>query len=329
MSTRSVLVTGGAGYVGSVVIEELQARGYEVLAFDSMHAGHRAAVPPGVPLVVGDLTDPESLKAVFEARRFDAVMHMAGYTLVAESVADPGKYFFNNLGGGLNLLEAMRRHGVSCMVFSSSAGVYGEPDSVPIDEDAPCRPVNPYGQSKMMIEQMLDWYAHAYGLRFASLRYFNAAGATTRFGEDHRPESHIIPIVLQVALGKREQIPVFGLDYDTPDGSCVRDYAHVSDLAQAHVLALRRLEEGAAGVFNLGNGEGYSVLEVIECARRVTGHPIPVVPASRRPGDPAKLVATSKRAREALGWRPRYPELEAIVRSAWDWHQRHPDGYQE
>jgi len=329
MATRSVLVTGAAGYVASVVTEQLLAQGYEVVAFDSLRTGHRAAVPPGVPLVVGDLTDPESLHRVLGARRFDAVMHMAAYTLVAESVADPGKYFSNNLGGGLNLLEAMRRHGVSRLVFSSSAGVYGEPESVPIEEDASCQPVNPYGQSKVVFEQMLDWYGRAYGLRFASLRYFNAAGATARFGEDHRPESHLIPIVLQVALGKREQISVFGIDYDTPDGSCVRDYVHVSDLAQAHVLALRHVEEGAAGVFNLGNGEGYSVLEVIECARRVTGRPIPTTPAGRRPGDPARLVASSRRARDLLGWRPRYPELEAIVSSAWDWHQRHPDGYPE
>jgi UDP-glucose 4-epimerase len=321
-----VMVVGGAGYIGSVTVEQLQKAGHEVVVFDSLIKGHRGAILENTPFVHGDMANPEDLQSAFERYPVDAVMHFAALSLVGESVTQPAKYFTNNVANGLKLLEAMGNHGVKKLVFSSTAAVYGEPEGWPIHEDFALNPTNPYGESKLAFEKVLKWYAQAYGLRYAALRYFNAAGATERVGEDHDPETHLIPLVLQVARGKREHISVFGDDYATKDGTCVRDYIHVVDLADAHLRALSVLDTGSA-TFNLGNGKGFSVKEVIEAARHVTGHPIPTVMAPRRAGDPAVLVASSERIRQALGWVPKYPDLESIIGDAWKWHQRHPEGY--
>ncbi len=321
-----VLVTGGAGYIGSVVAEELLKAGEEVVVVDNLAQGHRAAVPPDAEFEEGDLRDRAFLDRVFAVYRPDAVMHFAANSLVGESMAEPMRYFRNNVGGGIVLLDAMMAHGVGRFILSSTANLFAAPRRIPIAEDEPIVPGSPYGETKHILERMLAWLDTTRGLRYAALRYFNAAGATDERGEDHRPETHLIPIVLQVALGKRDHVQVYGADYPTRDGTCVRDYIHVVDLAQAHILALRALDRGSC-VYNLGNGRGFTVLEVIETARRVTGHPIPAVIGPRRPGDPAELVAASDRIARELGWKPRFPDLEAIIRSAWEWHRRHPDGY--
>jgi UDP-glucose 4-epimerase len=321
-----IMVVGGAGYIGSVTVEQLLKAGHEVVVFDNLLKGHREAIPEGAPFYHGDMGNVSDLKKVFEAHTFDAVMHFAALSLVGESVTHPSKYFANNVSNGLVLLVTMLEYGIKKFVFSSTAAVYGEPTEWPIHEDFPHNPTNPYGESKLAFEKVLKWYEQAYGLRFATLRYFNAAGATERVGEDHEPETHLIPLVLQVAQGKREFISMFGDDYPTPDGTCVRDYIHVVDLADAHVRALSILGE-RSGTFNLGNGKGFSVKEVIDTARKITGHAIPTRVAPRRAGDPAVLVASSDRIRAELGWNPQHPDLERIIGDAWAWHQAHPNGY--
>ncbi|WP_225410375.1 UDP-glucose 4-epimerase GalE [Stigmatella hybrida] len=319
-----VMVTGGAGYIGSVVTEELLKGGDEAVVYDSLYKGHREAVVEGATFVKGDLLDTAFLRDTLVKHRIEAVVHMAADSLVGESVKEPAKYFRNNVLGGLSLLDAMREAKVSSLVFSSTAAVYGEPAKQPIEESDPTEPTNPYGETKLAFERALRWYEGAYGVRFVSLRYFNAAGATERCGERHHPETHLIPLVLQAAAGERPDITVFGDDYATPDGTCVRDYIHVVDLAQAHVLALHALAKGhPSAIYNLGcGGEGYSVKQVIDCARRVTQRDIPVRMGARRPGDPAVLIASSSRIMRELGWRPQQQELEAIVASAWRWMQR-------
>lgn len=325
-----VMVTGGAGYIGSVVVAELLADGHEVVVYDNLSKGHRQAVSPYAMLVVGDLADGERLASTLHDYRVQCVVHMASFIEAGESVVNPAKYFRNNVMNGIGLLEAMVSTGALCFVFSSSAAVYGDPERIPIDEDAALRPTNPYGESKLTIERLLPWYERAHELRYISLRYFNAAGAAGSLGEDHSPETHLIPIVLQVALGQRPSVSIFGTDYPTPDGTCIRDYIHVVDLAQAHVLALRSLGEGhPSAIYNLGNGNGFSVREVIEVASQVTGHPIPAVESPRRAGDPAVLVASSQRIVSELGWRPQCADLAMILRTAWEWRRRHPQGYRE
>lgn len=333
-----VLVTGGAGYIGSVVCQTLLERGHSIVIVDSLEEGHRQALPAEGIFFQGDFGDQTLLKTIFESYPVSAVAHLAAYCLVGESVQDPEKYYENNVSKGLGLLKAMRAAGVNRIVFSSTAAVYGEPRSIPIEETHPTHPVNPYGHSKLIFEQVLDWYSQAYGLKAVTFRYFNAAGASGRLGEDHQPETHLIPLILKAALARvqspvkeRDQIPltVFGLDYPTPDGSCLRDYIHIQDLALAHVLALEKLDRLSRRHFNLGNSRGFSVLEMIETARKVTGLEIPYRIGARRPGDPAVLVASSQQARTVLGWEPRYPELAEIIASAWTWHQRFPDGYQD
>jgi UDP-glucose 4-epimerase len=325
-----LLVTGGAGYVGSVVTAELLRAGHAVVVLDNLSRGHRSALPKGAELVVADLADAAALHQILQAHRVDAVLHFAALIEAGESMQVPERYFRNNSASTLALLEAMLANGVKRFVFSSTAALYGNPERIPIEEDAPLRPTNAYGESKLLVEQMLAWFHRIHGLRYASLRYFNAAGAAGALGEDHRPESHLIPLVLQVALSKRERVSVYGADYPTPDGTCVRDYIHVSDLASAHLLALHALDTPRGQqplLYNLGNGRGFSVREVIAAARRVTGHAIPALDAPRRPGDPAVLVASSEKIRRELAWQPQHPELEAIINSAWEWKRRHPDGY--
>ena len=323
-----VLVVGGAGYIGSVTVDQLVAGGHAVTVIDSLVGGHTSALNSECEFTQGDIRDEAVLGRLFAAHTFDAVINYGGYIQAGESVQQPGRYFANNVAGAIDLLNAMVTYDVKRFVFSSSAAVYGEPESVPIAEDAPLRPVNPYGESKLMVERMLPWYESRFGVHSVSLRYFNAAGATEERGEDHRPETHLIPNVLQVPLGKSESLALYGTDYPTRDGTCVRDYIHVSDLAAAHLLALDYSEKGS-GVFNLANGVGFTNREVIESARRVTGDPIPVSEGPRRPGDPAELVASNERARAELGWSIEFDELDAIVGSAWRWHQSHPDGYQD
>jgi len=325
----AVLVTGGAGYIGSHTVAALLERGEQVVVVDSLATGHRDAVLGG-KLYVGDIRDADFLKRVFTENEIADVIHFAANSLVGESMKDPGKYYHNNVYGTLCLLEAMKAHDVRRIVFSSTAAVYGEPERVPILEEDRTAPSSVYGDTKLAMERMIRWFDSAHGIRSVSLRYFNAAGAKGdgSIGEDHRPESHLIPLILQVPLGKREYISVFGDDYDTPDGTCIRDYIHVDDLADAHVLALERLRRGGeSSVYNLGNGKGFSVREVIETARRVTGHPIPARTEARRPGDPAVLVASSEKAKRELGWEPRRTALEDIIASAWTWHRSRPDGY--
>ena len=326
----AVLVTGGAGYVGSHIVRRLREAGREVVVLDDLSEGHRAALD-AAPLVEGDFGDPALLDRVLEGGRVRFVVHMAASCLVGESVGDPGKYYTNNLVRSLTLLGALVRHRVEGIVFSSSAAVYGEPSSIPITEEHPQIPTNPYGETKLACERALAWFHRAHGTRYVSMRYFNAAGAHPRgdLGEDHEPESHLIPILLAGVLRSGPKTPIFGDDYPTSDGTCVRDYVHVLDLAEAHVLALRCLEERAveAEAFNLGNGEGFSVREVVDAVARVTGVRPDTRPAPRRAGDPAILVASSDRARRRLGWEPKYPALDEIVRTAWQWHREHPNGY--
>ena len=323
----NVLVTGGAGYIGSVVVDELLRDGHAVVVYDNLYKGHRDAVPAAAQFIRADLLDPIALRRGLREHRIGSVIHMAADSLVGESVIDPGKYYRNNLVASLALLDAMRECGVEVLVFSSTAAVYGEPDKQPIEETDPTRPSNPYGETKLAFEHALAWHRNAYGLRFASLRYFNAAGATERLGERHDPETHLIPLVLQAAAGHMPEVTVFGDDYATKDGTCVRDYIHVVDLSRAHVLAVSALLDAKAGygeIFNLGcGGSGYSVREVIETARGVTGRPIRVRIGSRRPGDPAVLVASSAKIASQLGWKPKLQDLGAIVESAWRWMQSH------
>jgi UDP-glucose 4-epimerase len=323
-----VLVTGGAGYVGSHCVRQLLSAGHEVCVYDNLSRGHAAAVPAGL-LVQGDLSDQARLTALLKDRRIDAVMHFAAFALVGESVEQPHLYYGNNVLGSLHLLEAVRAAGVRRLVFSSTTATYGTPEKIPIAETTPQLPINPYGFSKLVVERMLDDYAAAYGLGFAALRYFNASGAAPAgdLGEDHDPESHLIPIVLQVALGQRDKLTIFGEDYPTPDGTCVRDYVHVDDLGVAHLAALDKLEAGKGLKLNLGTGRGYSVREVVDACRKITGHPIPTVIGARRPGDPPRLIADAALARKTLGWTPRYPTIESIVETAWRWHRSHPRGY--
>jgi len=321
-----VFVTGNAGYIGSVTSQVLLDGGHEVIGFDNLELGHREAIDPRATFHEGDLRDRDAIIKVMRDARPDAVMHFAAYALVGESMANPERYFRNNVVGGINLADAMLAAGVRKIVFSSTCATYGQPERVPITEDSPQRPTNPYGESKLAFERVLEWYGRLRGLRAVFLRYFNACGATERYGEDHEPETHLIPAVLRVALGRSDRVLIYGDDYDTPDGTCVRDYVHIVDLAQAHALALAA---DVAGAFNLGNGSGYSVKQVVDTARAVTGRPIPADVAPRRPGDPATLVAGAEKARRVLGWKPEYPELKTIVESAWNWHRVHPNGYRQ
>jgi UDP-glucose 4-epimerase len=323
-----LLVTGGAGYIGSIVVEQLIEAGESVVVFDNLYQGHQAAVHPAAIFVAGDLSDRTAIDAVLGEHRPEAIMHFASHTLVGESMQNPFRYLDENITNGLNLLESAAEHGVRRFILSSTANLFDDPQRMPIDEGERIVPGSPYGESKYILERILYWMDRIYGLRYAALRYFNAAGASTERGEDHDPELHLIPIVLGVALGKRDKVLIFGDDYPTRDGTCVRDYIHVIDLAQAHILALRVLDQGSR-VYNLGNGQGFTVKEVIETARQVTGHPIPAEIGPRRPGDPAVLIASSDKIRRELSWQPRYPHLRDIVESAWRWHQAHPHGYED
>ncbi|MEI6650193.1 MAG: UDP-glucose 4-epimerase GalE [Candidatus Moraniibacteriota bacterium] len=325
----NILVTGGAGYIGSHTVRTLKNAGHRIVIFDNLSSGHRSAVSD-FELFLGDLENKEDLERVFSENRFDAVVHFAGSIEAGESMTDPKRFFDNNFVCGLNLLEAMLAHDVKKIVFSSTAAVYGEPHKMPIEEHDPTVPTNVYGLSKLMFEQVLEAYDHAYGLRSVRLRYFNAAGAdpSGEIGADHKHKTHLITLVLLAALGKRDDIKIFGTDYKTPDGTGVRDYIHVSDLAAAHVLALDFLEKnGVSDVFNLGNGTGVSVREVIATAKRVTGTDFPVIEEPRREGDPALLFASSQKAKDVLGWEPKFPEIEQIISTSWNWHRSHPDGF--
>jgi UDP-glucose-4-epimerase GalE len=325
-----ILVTGGAGYIGSHAVRLFLSRGHEVWVYDNLSQGHRKAVPAD-RLIVGDLDEVPKLDHTLLINRIEAVVHFAAFTYVGESVQDPGKYYRNNLVNTLNLMECLRRQRIGRLVFSSTAATYGAPEQVPITEDQPQRPINPYGSSKLAIERALADYAAAYDWGYAALRYFNAAGASPdgAIGEDHDPETHLIPLILQAVLGRKPAIEVFGTDYPTPDGTCIRDYIHVDDLAEAHLLALERLEPGKGLRYNLGIGRGYSVREVIRTAEQVTGKPVPVKEGPRRSGDPPVLVATSEKIQRELGWKPRYSELAPIIETAWNWQRKHPRGYND
>ena len=327
-----LLVLGGAGYIGSHTAVELLDRGHEVVIADNLITGYKQAVPKEAVFYQGDIRDYNFLNNLFKTEKIDAVIHFAAFSLVGESVTNPLKYYENNLYGTKVLLQAMIDNNVDKIVFSSTAATYGEPENIPILESDRTCPTNPYGETKLAMEKMMKWSANAYQLRYVSLRYFNACGAhkSGKLGEAHNPESHLIPLVLQVPNGKRESVSIYGTDYDTPDGTCIRDYIHVTDLAKAHILAVEYLMKGGeSNVFNLGNGVGYSVREVIETARKVTGHPIPAVEIPRRVGDPARLVASGEKAKTVLGWEPKITSLEDIIRSAWVWHSTHPNGYNE
>lgn len=329
----AILVCGGAGYIGSHMVAYLKDQGEEVIILDNLQKGHKEAVEiVGAKLYVGDLRDIEILDKVFTENNIDSVIDFAADSLVGESMVDPLKYFENNVGSTISLLNAMKDHNVKYIVFSSTAATYGEPENTPIVESDKTVPTNPYGESKLSVEKILKWCDSAYDIKYTALRYFNAAGAhiSGKIGEDHSPESHLIPIILQVALGKREKIMVFGDDYETEDGSCIRDYVHVTDLASAHLLALKRLKNGGeSAIYNLGNGKGFSVKEVVEVARNVTGKDIKAEIAERRAGDPAILIASSERAKKELGWTPQYNSLETIIETSWNWHKNHPSGYEE
>ncbi len=324
----NVLVTGGAGYIGSVVVERLIADGHKAVVYDNLSKGHRSAIAPEVVFIKADLQDNNSLTNALSEHKIEAVVHMAADSLVGESMADPLKYFGNNAGGAMSLFNAMLKTGVKKIVLSSTAAIYGSPETVPITEETPQNPTNPYGESKLMIEKMLRWCDEAYGLRYVSLRYFNAAGASEHCGEDHEPETHLIPNVLRVAAGQAPHLNIFGEDYPTPDGTCIRDYIHVIDLAAAHVLALNVMERRSE-IYNLGYGSGYSVAEVVEMARQVTGRWISTESGPRRAGDPPVLIASPDKIMRDLGWNPRHSELDRIIESAWRWYQSHPNGYED
>lgn len=319
-----IFLTGGAGYIGSICAEYLLDHGHEVVVFDNLSEGHRSAVDPRARFIEGDLNDRDGVMASVRSSAPEAVMHFAANALVAESMRDPSKYFRNNVGGGINLADAAVAAGVGVLIFSSTCATYGVPERMPMDESLPQRPINPYGESKLMFERVLDWYGRIHGLRHVNLRYFNAAGASEKYGEHHRIESHLIPNVLRVALGQGPHVEIYGTDHPTPDGTCIRDFIHNIDLAQAHERALRA---PASASFNIGTGSGYSVRQVIDVARKITGHPIPVVEKPARPGDPPRLVASADKLARELGWRPKFDRLEDIVASAWRWHSAHPDGY--
>jgi len=323
----TVLVTGGAGYIGSVITAELLRAGHKAVVYDNLSNGHASAVSAGAEFVAGDIADADKLAGVIRANTVDSVIHCAALIEAGESMKVPERFFRNNTANTLTLLETMLANGVKRFVFSSTAALYGEPENTPIRETDPLRPTNAYGESKLLVERMLDWFHRIHGLRYASLRYFNAAGAAGNLGESHHPESHLIPIILQVALAKREAISIYGTDYPTKDGTCVRDYIHVLDLAQAHVLALQALESKTQLIYNLGNGLGFTVREVIDVARAVTGKSIPAVETPRRAGDPAVLVASSEKIKRELDWKPRYADLATIISTAWEWHRAHPAGY--
>ncbi len=321
-----IFVVGGAGYIGSVCTELLLNKGHQVAIFDNLSEGHRGAVDSRANFVQGDLADRRQIDAAISSARPDAVMHFAAYALVGESMQNPSKYFHNNICNGLNLLDAMVAASVRRIVFSSTCAIFGPPERVPIDETAQPRPINPYGESKLAFEKILRWYNEIHGMKFVCLRYFNASGATEKFGEDHRPETHLIPTVLQVALGEKPNVEIYGTDYDTPDGTCIRDYIHILDLAEAHILAL---DAGASGCYNLGTGGGSSVREVIETCRRISGRKIETIDKPRRPGDPPRLIASSEKIKKELGWCPQFESLEAIIESAWKWHLKFPRGYRD
>lgn len=319
-----IFVTGGAGYIGSICVEQLLAAGHQVTVFDNLTEGHRLAVDPGANLSVGDLQNREEIEGAIREAKPDAVMHFAANALVGESMENPSKYFRNNVSAGINLLDAMVSNGVGKFVFSSTCATFGPPDRLPIDETLPQRPINPYGESKLIFEKILRWYDEIHGIKAVALRYFNAAGATEKYGEDHRIETHLIPNVLKVALGQKSHVDIYGTDYETPDGTCVRDYIHILDLAQAHMLALQTADSAR---YNLGTGGGTSVREIIACCERVTGKKIAVVEKPRRPGDPARLIAGSDKIQGELGWKPQFQSIDAIIESAWAWHLKHPRGY--
>ena len=321
-----IFLTGGAGYIGSVCSELLLNEGHEVAIFDNLSEGHRRAVDSRANFIRGDLADRLQIEAALSSTRPDAVMHFAAYALVPESMRDPSKYFRNNIANGLNLLDAVVARGVQRIIFSSTCAIFGPPERVPIDETAHPRPVSPYGESKLAFEKILRWYDGIHALKFVSLRYFNAAGATENLGEDHRPETHLIPNVLKVALGQRPNVEIYGTDYETPDGTCIRDYIHIVDLARAHILALGA---AASGFYNLGTGGGSSVREVIAACRKITGRKIETIEKPRRPGDPPRLIASSEKIKKELGWRPQFQSLDAIVERAWKWHLKFPNGYEE
>ncbi|WP_066174932.1 UDP-glucose 4-epimerase GalE [Bacillus marinisedimentorum] len=326
----SVLVLGGAGYIGSHAVYQLIERGYRTIVADNLQTGHRDAIHKDAVFYNGDIRDKAFLRTVFEKEEIEGVIHFAANSLVGESMEVPLKYFDNNVYGTQVLLEVMQEFGVKNIVFSSTAATYGEPDEVPITEDMPTKPTNAYGETKLAMEKMMKWCDSAYGIKFVSLRYFNVAGARSsgEIGEDHHPETHLVPIILQVALGQREHITIFGDDYDTPDGTCIRDYIHVEDLIDAHILALRYLKNGGdSNIFNLGSSQGFSVKEMVDAAREVTGHPIPAQIGSRRAGDPSKLIASSRKAKETLLWKPARTSIREIIADAWNWHQSHPEGY--
>lgn len=323
-----VLVTGGAGYIGSIVVEQLVKQGEDVVVFDNLYQGHKKAVHPEATFVEGDLANAAAVNAVFEQHKPEAIMHFASHTLVGESMENPFLYLGDNTTNGLNLLRNAIEHGVGRFILSSTANLFDDPENMPITETERIVPGSPYGEGKYILERMLYWLDRTKGLKYACLRYFNAAGASEERGEDHSPELHLIPIILQVARGQREKIFVFGNDYPTPDGTCVRDYVHVLDLAQAHILALNAVDKGSR-TYNLGNGQGFSIKEVIDVAREITGHPIPAEVVERRPGDPAILIAGSNKIRQELGWSPKYADLRSIIESAWKWHQANPQGYMD
>ncbi len=323
----NIFLTGGAGYIGSATAEALLKAGHSVTVYDSLVTGHAAAVPKGARFIEGALEDHRSLSKALTTQTYDAVMHFAAFIEAGESMKEPGRFYFNNLGNSLSLIEVAVLAGIKRFVLSSTAAVYRSSDK-PLTEESPLGPTNVYGHTKLMVEQTLDWYRQIHGLHFAALRYFNACGAMPGRGEAHQPESHLIPLVLRVPLGQSESVPIFGKDYLTPDGTCIRDYIHIADLVSAHLLALEALGGSDRLIYNLGNGRGFSVLEVIETARKVTGHPIPITESARRPGDPARLVATSERIRTELGWKPQHADLQDIIASAWDWHKSHPKGYE-
>jgi UDP-glucose 4-epimerase len=323
-----VLVTGGAGYIGSITTAELLKAGHEVVVFDSLYQGHREAVPEGAAFMEGDLRDADAVARLFQTHRgLEGIMHFASFTLVGESMQLPLKYLRDNLVAGANLLEQAAQHGVGRFILSSTANLFDAPERIPISADERIVPGSPYGESKYFLERTLHWFERIYGLKYACLRYFNAAGDTPDRGEDHDPEYHLIPIVMQVALGQRPKLTIFGNDYPTRDGTCVRDYIHIVDLAQAHILALEALDRLGSRKYNLGNGNGFTNLEVVETAKRITGRDVPYEFGPRRAGDPAVLVAAAEAIKQELGWEPRYPTLDSIVSSAWEWHSRHPRGY--
>ena len=321
-----VLVVGGAGYIGSVCAELLLDEGHAVSIFDNLSEGHRRALDARAKFIQGDLEDRQSIEKALSKQKPEAVMHFAANALVGESMQNPSKYFRNNIGNGVNLLDGLVSAGVRKIIFSSTCAIFGPPERVPIDESTPMRPISPYGESKLAFEKILRWYGEIHGLRFVSLRYFNAAGASGKFGEDHRVETHLIPNVLKVALGEKAAVEIFGVDYETPDGTCIRDYIHILDLARAHILALKSEKND---FYNLGTGGGSSVREVIEACRKVTGRKIDIVEKPRRLGDPPRLIASSEKIKRELGWKPKFQSLDAIIESAWKWHQKFPSGYED